>query len=116
MWIYDYRTNIKHTLKQNPLSENDLVDFVNCYQPEDRRKRIETYNAESNPEGRWRKFSYDEIIARDKTSLDITWIKSGSDNEDLSLAELLSNIQSKSDNIAAAVAQLQALLANIEED
>lgn len=116
VWIYDYRTNIKHTLKQNPLSENDLVDFVNCYQPEDRRKRIETYNAESNPEGRWRKFSYDEIIARDKTSLDITWIKSGSNNEDLSLAELLSNIQSKSDNIAAAVAQLQALLANIEED
>jgi type I restriction enzyme M protein len=58
----------------------------------------------------------EELLQRDKTSLDISWIKENTDNNDLSLSELLSNIQSKSDNIAAAVAQLQALLANIEED
>lgn len=53
-----------------------------CYSPSNRFKRKETYNAETNPEGNWRKFSYDEIISRDKTSLDITWLK------DKSLADL----------------------------
>lgn len=61
---------------------DDLKDFISCYNPNNRHKRKETYNAESNSEGRWRKFSYEEIIARDKTSLDITWIK------DKSLADL----------------------------
>lgn len=115
VWIYDYRTNVKHTLKQNPLQENDLQDFINCYRPTDRHNRVETYNAESNPEGRWRKFTYDEIIARDKTSLDITWIKQGEESDDLSLPELLDTIQDKSNKIADAVARLQTLLANIEE-
>ena len=39
------------------------------------RQTKETYDAQKNPEGRWRRFTYEEIIARDKTSLDITWIK-----------------------------------------
>ncbi|WP_035694495.1 class I SAM-dependent DNA methyltransferase [Flavobacterium soli] len=81
-WVYDYRTNIHHTLKKNPLKLSDLKDFIELYNPENRHKRMETYNAETNPEGRWRKFSYDEVIARDKTSLDITWLK------DKSLADL----------------------------
>ena len=115
VWIYDYRTNIKHTLKQNPLTEQHLQDFVDCYRPDDRFHRVETFNAETNPDGRWRKFTYEEIVARDKTSLDITWIKQGDDAEDISLPNLLSSIKEKSDNIAMAVAQLQTLLANIEE-
>ena len=82
VWVYDYRTNIHHTLKKNPLKLEDLRDFINLYQSENIHKRTETYNAKSNPEGRWRKFTYDEIIARDKTSLDITWLK------DKSLADL----------------------------
>lgn len=81
-WFYDYRTNIHHTLKKNPLRLDDLKDFITCYNPNNRHKRKETYNRETNPEGRWRKFMYDEIIGRDKTSLDITWIK------DKSLADL----------------------------
>jgi type I restriction enzyme M protein len=81
-WVYDYRTNIHHTLKKNPLKLDDLKDFIICYNPTNRHQRKETFNAETNPEGRWRKFSYDEIIARDKTSLDITWLK------DKSLADL----------------------------
>lgn len=88
VWIYDYRTNIHHTLKQNPLKESDLDDFVACYNPTDRHKRTETYNAETNPEGRWRKFTYDEIIKRDKTSLNISWIKSKDPNDnDLTINE-----------------------------
>jgi type I restriction enzyme M protein len=82
VWIYDYRTNIHHTLKKNPLKFDHLAGFIQCYNPIDRFKRKETYNPEKNPEGRWRKFSLDEILKRDKTSLDITWLK------DKSLADL----------------------------
>jgi len=81
IWIYDYRTNIHHTLKKNPLKLEDLKDFITLYNPKNRNKRKETWN-ESNLEGRWRKFSYEDILARDKTSLDITWLK------DKSLADL----------------------------
>ena len=115
VWIYDYRTNIKHTLKQNPLTEKHLQDFADCYRPNDRYHREETYDAETNPEGRWRKFTYDEIVARDKTSLDITWIKQGDETEDMSLSELLDTIKEKSNKITTAVNELQELLANIEE-
>lgn len=114
VWIYDYRTNVKHTLKQNPLRETDLQDFVDCYRPDDRHHRQEIYHAESNPDGRWRKFTYDEVLGRDKTSLDITWIKQGEESEDLSLPELISIIKEKSNNITEAVAELEKLLENLE--
>jgi len=52
----------------------DLKDFISLYNPSNRHKRKETF-AETDPEGRWRKFSYDEIIARNKTNLDIFWLK-----------------------------------------
>ena len=81
IWIYDFRTNIHFTLKQNPMKDNDLDDFIKCYNPENRFKRQETYS-KNNPEGRFRKFSVKEILERDKISLDIFWIK------DKSLADL----------------------------
>lgn len=74
IWFYDYRTNIHHTPKKNPLQFNNLKDFVACYHAEDRRKRKATWN-ESNTEGRWRKYTYDEIMERDKVNLDIFWLK-----------------------------------------
>ena len=69
-------------------------------------------------DGRWRKYDVGDLLKRDKTSLDITWIRQGGDVEDISLAELMSTIQEKSDNISKAVAQLEKLSAelNIEED
>jgi type I restriction enzyme M protein len=82
VWYYDYRTNIHHTLKKNPMKLSDLQDFIQCYNPDNRHKRSETYHPETNPEGRWRKITYEEITVRDKTSLDITWIR------DKSLADL----------------------------
>jgi len=114
VWIYDYRTNIKHTLKKNPLREGDLDDFVKCYNPENRHQRKETYSTE-NPDGRWRKYAYEEIAARDKTSLDITWLKSGDAGDDSTLAELLEVIKEKSAAIATAVGKLEALIGDIEE-
>jgi len=101
IWVYDYRTNIHHTLKKNPLKLDDLKDFIKCYNPGNRNKRIETYNSASNPEGRWRKFTYEDIISRDKTSLDITWLKDKSladlDNlpdPDILAIEIIENLES----------------------
>jgi type I restriction enzyme M protein len=81
VWVFDYRTNVHHTLKKKPLRLEDLRGFITLYNPENRNKRKETFSPE-NEEGRWRKFSYADIIARDKTNLDIFWLK------DKSLADL----------------------------
>ena len=59
-----------------------MLNFIACYRPQNRHARQETWSEAANPEGRWRKFTYDQIIARDKTSLDIFWLK------DKSLADL----------------------------
>ena len=115
IWFYDYRTGVKHTLATNPMQRHHLDDFVECYKSENILARQETYDAESNPNGRWRKYNVDDILKRDKTSLDITWIKQNDDDNDYTLAELIAQIQEKSDNISKAVAELQKLMANIEE-
>lgn len=115
IWFFDYRTGVKHTLATNPMLRHHLDEFVECYKADNINARTETYNAETNPNGRWRKYDVDEVMKRDKTSLDISWIKLNDDDNDMSLAELMANIQEKSDNISKAVAELQKLLANIEE-
>ena len=115
IWFFDYRTGVKHTLATNPMLRHHLDEFVECYKADNINGRVETYNAETNPNGRWRKYDVDEVMKRDKTSLDISWIKLNDDDNDMSLAELMTNIQEKSDNISKAVAELQKLLANIEE-
>ncbi len=86
VWIYDYRTNIKHTLKTDPLQYADLKDFIACFKPEDRHKRKATWS-EKSPEGRWRKYTYAEILARDKASLDIFWLKDDSLEDSANLPE-----------------------------
>ena len=68
-----------------------------------------------SPSGRWYKYSIDEIMARDKTSLDITWIKQVNDTEDLLLSQLMSNIKEQSLNISKAVYELEKLLSGIKE-
>ena len=112
IWFYDYRTDVKHTLATNKLERHHLDDFVACYNEETRQ---ETYDAEKNPSGRWRCYPIDEILKRDKTSLDITWIKQGGEEDNRTLAELMADIKDKSQTISNAVAELEKLLANIEE-
>ena len=75
VWIYDCRTNKEFTLKERRMVRADLDDFVKCYHPENRHQRKPTWNEKRNPEGRWRGFTYEEIAARDKCSLDIFWLK-----------------------------------------
>lgn len=112
VWYYDFRTNIHFTLKANPMKREDLQDFINCYNPTNRRDRIETWS-ETNLEGRWRKFTYDELIARDKTSLDIFWLKDKSLTDldslidpDLLAAEIVENLESALDNFRAIALSL----------
>jgi type I restriction enzyme M protein len=81
VWVYDLRTNMHFTLKKHPMQYSDLEDFVKCYNPTNIYEREETWS-EDNPDGRFRKYTIDEIMARDNTSLDIFWIK------DKSLADL----------------------------
>ena len=74
LWIYDLRTNMNFTLKTNQLTRGDLDEFVACYNPENRHDRKPTWS-EDNPDGRWRSYNYDELMARDKVNLDIFWLR-----------------------------------------
>jgi type I restriction enzyme M protein len=92
VWIYDLRTNIHFTLKTQQMKFDDLKDFVECYNPQNRFKRKETE--------RFKKFKFDEIIARDKINLDIFWLKDDSlgdmDNlpdPDVLALEIVENIE-----------------------
>lgn len=107
IWIYDFRTNIHFTLKQHPLTDDDLLDFIKCYNPENRYERTETWS-EDNPDGRWRRFKIDDILKRDKTSLDIFWIK------DKSLADL-DNLPSPDVLAADIIENLQIALESFRE-
>ena len=74
VWVYDLRTNNHFTLKTRRMTRADLDDFVACYGPGDRHAREATWS-ERTPEGRWRPYSYDEIVSRDKVSLDLFWLR-----------------------------------------
>lgn len=113
IWFYDFRTNIHFTLKKNPLKPADLQDFITCYHPQNRHQRSETYS-EQNPEGRWRKFTDNEIIARDKTSLDIFWLKDKSltdlDNlpdPDVLALEIMENLEAGLESFRTIVDSLE---------
>ncbi|MGC4895958.1 type I restriction-modification system subunit M [Micromonospora sp. DT31] len=102
LWVYDFRTNQHFTLKQNALRREHLQDFVDCYLPgKDRAERVETE--------RFRAFSYDELIARDKVNLDITWLKDASleDADSLLPPEVIA--QEIVDDLQAALADFAAI-------
>jgi type I restriction enzyme M protein len=102
LWVYDYRTNVHKTLKTKPLVHGDFDDFVSCY-----HERRETE--------RFRRFSYDELAARDKLNLDIFWLKDDSleDLENLPAPEVLA--AEIVENLEAALEQFRAVSAELEE-
>ena len=113
VWVYDFRTNIHFTLKQHPMTDADLEEFIHCYNPENRHQRSETWS-EDNPDGRWRRFSVQEILERDKTSMDIFWIKDQTltdlDNlpePDELAADIIENLQSALDGFRELMRQLE---------
>jgi hypothetical protein len=74
-WIYDCRTNKEATLTERRMARAVLDEFVECYHPENRHQHKPTWDEKKNPEGLWRVFAYEEIVARDKCSLDIYWLR-----------------------------------------
>jgi type I restriction enzyme M protein len=108
VWYYDYRTNVHHTLKKKPLRFEHLHDFIECYNPKNRLKRKSTWDAQDNLEGRWRNFTYEELVARDKTSLDVFWLK------DKSLTDL-DNLPEPDDLAEEIIENLEAGLASFRQ-
>ena len=113
LWIYDLRTNMHFTLKTNPLKRSDLDEFVACYNPQNRNKRKPTWT-EKKPDGRWRSFEYDELIGRDKASLDIFWLKDESleESENLPAPGILA--QEIVDDLEAALTQFREIAEDLE--
>lgn len=113
-WIYDMRSNMRSFGKRNPLSEKDFEEFIECYQIDDFSKRKETYSAD-NPNGRWRKYSIEEVEKRANTSLDIFWMEEEKEGPDYSVSELLDLMEQKSIAISESVVKLQELLGDVVE-
>lgn len=113
VWFYDYRTNIHHTLKRKPMRYEDLADFIACYQPNNINERVETYHPENNPDGRWRKYSYEELIARDKTSLDIFWLRDKSLTDLDNLPEPEELAEEIIENLEAGLESFRSVLADL---
>ena len=90
LWVYDLRTNKHFTQKQSPITRRDFDEFVECYKAGAVHKRKPTWS-EENPDGRWRCYTYDEILKRDKLSLDLFWIKDQSltDTDSLPAPDIL---------------------------
>lgn len=114
VWIFDMSNNMRTFGKRTPLIKKDFDEFVECYKRDDMANREETWSVE-NTNGRWRKYSMEQINARDNASLDISWLEAENDTLDYSVTEMLELMQEKSDNIATAVTRLQELLGEVEE-
>ncbi len=106
LWIYDFRTNQHFTLKTNPLKRADLDDFVACYSPKNHHKRTESE--------RFHVFSYEDLIKRDKVSLDIFWLKDDSledsanlPDPDVIAAEIAEDLQAALDQFAQIAGDLR---------
>ncbi len=149
LWIYDLRTNKHFTLKTNPLKRADLDEFVGLYQGRkagevatgvaptggNRHQRQATWSAE-NPDGRWRVYEYDELVAREnavsveanvgnadvkarsagrshKASLDIFWLKDESlaDSDNLPPPEVIA--QEIVDDLEAALEQFRLIAGDL---
>ena len=112
IWVYDYRTGVKHTLATKPMTREDLDDFVSCYCTGHMQDRVETYSKE-NPNGRWRRFTKEEVYSRDLLKLDFKWMDLA-EKDERSVSELLIDMQTKATAINDAVAKLQEILGGIE--
>ena len=112
IWVYDYRTGIKHTMATKPMTREHLDDFVNYYCSGHMADRVQTYS-EENPNGRWRKFTAEEVYSRDQLKLDFKWIDLA-EKDDRTVTELLLEMQEKATSITEAVSKLQEILGGIE--
>jgi len=105
LWIYDFRTNKHFTPKENQLKFEHLEDFIKCFNPENRQERKESE--------RFKAYSYDELIKRDKVSLDIFWLKDESleDIENLPPPDIIA--QEIADNLESALDSVNELIVSL---
>ena len=108
LWIYDLRTNQHFTLKTNPLARSHLDDFVTCYNMENRRQRQET--------DRFHRFSYDDLMKRDKANLDIFWLRDESmeDSANLPSPDLIA--EEIIEDLRAALEQLEEIAEDLSPE
>ena len=114
IWFYDYRINVHHTLKKYPLQFEHLKDFVDCYHSKDRKNTKESWSS-VNQKGRFRKYTLKEIISRDKTNFDISWLRDDSyvDLDSLPEPEILA--QEIIDNLESALISFKEVVKSLEK-
>lgn len=110
IWVYDYRTGIKHTMATKPMTREHLQEFVDCYCAGHEADRVQLYS-EENPNGRWRCFTEEEVQNAD--NLDFKWLDL-EEKDERTIAEILEDMQTEADGIAEAVTRLKELLGGIE--
>ena len=115
VWVYDHRTNCHYTLKTKTMTRANLDDFVACYRPGDLYGRKPTWSEKKNPEGRWRSFTFEEIAARDKCSLDLFWLRDESLEDSASLPDPHILAQEIADDLRSALGQIEDILGDLEE-
>jgi len=115
LWFYDLRTNKEFTLKQRRMTRADLDEFVTCYHPENRNQRKPTWDEKKNPEGRWRMFTYEELAARDKCSLDIFWLKDESLEDSANLPDPHILAEEIADDLRFALEQIESVLGDLQQ-
>lgn len=113
LWVYDLRTNQHFTLKTKPLARRDLDEFVACYNPHNRHERTATWSEET-PEGRWRSYTYDELVARDKASLDLFWLRDEALEDSANLPEPDVIAAEIVENLRAALQEFEEIAAELE--
>lgn len=111
--VYDLRTNQHFTLKKTPLRRQHLDEFVRLYNAESRHDRESTYS-EDNPEGRWRRYTYEEIMHREGANLDLSWIRNksledsaGLEDPDVIAEEIADDLQAAQEQFASFAADLR---------
>jgi type I restriction enzyme M protein len=107
LWVYDLRTNQHFTLKRNPLRREHLQPFVEAFRPGERHRREESE--------RFKRFGYDELLQRDKVSLDLTWLRDESleDLDNLPPPEVIA--QEIVEDLEAALAEFSAVAESLAE-
>jgi type I restriction enzyme M protein len=106
LWIYDLRTNLHFTLKENSLKRSDLDDFVSCYNPKNRHQRTESE--------RFKSFPYEELLKRDKVNLDIFWLKDDALEESANLPPPGIIAQEITIDLEAALDQFAAIAGDLK--
>jgi len=114
LWVYDLRTNKSFTLKTRRMVRGDLDEFVECFRAGNRHDRVATWSEDAT-DGRWRSYSHEEMVARDKVSLDIFWLRDESLEDSANLPDPHVLAEEIADDLQSALEQIQDILGDLQE-